>query len=101
MKFDKSEIDFDAQKLDNLRLSQKFNGPTEIKKLYNDSISKPVNYKKANSNNNLIQSGLDINNSSSSYYNFNPSILKKSNGNKKHLKKIIAYEDGNTDFSKY
>ena len=61
------------KKLDDLRKTTKFNSQVPLSKIYSDNIPKPGILKNAIGHSNLIQSGLDLNRSSSDYYTINPS----------------------------
>lgn len=97
MKLDKAKYDLDNQNLNSLRLTKKFNAPTEIKKLYDSGISKPNIHKAAYQHNNLIQNGLDLNKVSSNYYTFDPNAMPKNNSKSK----VKGIESGFGDYSKY
>ena len=96
MKLDKSKYDLENEKLNDLRTG-KVDAPIELNKLYSDSISKPYQHKSATKKGNLIQSGLDLNKSSSSYYTFNPNAPIS----KEQQQLIQGYNDDFSDYSKY
>lgn len=96
MKLEESTYDLDIKKLNDLRKTKKYDGPVELKKVYEDSISKPV-AKKCNSSV-LAQNNLDLNKSHSNYYSFNPNSPVKKNV---ESDSITAFDDGFSSFSKY
>lgn len=96
MKLDKSKYDLENEKLNDLRTG-KVDVPIELNKLYSDSISKPYQHKSATKKGNLIQSGLDLNKSSSSYYTFNPNAPTS----REQQQLIQGYNDDFSDYSKY
>jgi hypothetical protein len=96
MKLEESTYDLDIKKLNDLRNTKKYDGPIEIKKVYEDSISKPV-AKKSNTSV-LAQNNLDLNKSHSNYYSFNPNAPVRKNVSSDS---ITAFDDGFSAFSKY
>ena len=96
MKLDDSRYDVDIQTLNNLRKTKKYDGPVEMKKVYDDSISKP--YERKCNSSNLAQNNLDLNKSHSNYYSFNPNAPMRKNVDSKS---ITAFDDDFSNFSKY
>ncbi len=81
------------KKLNDLRKTNKIDYPVPLSKIYNDNIPKPGILKNPTGHSNLIQSGLDLNKSSSNYYTINPS---KTN----HVeRKISGIEETSTSYS--
>ena len=96
MKLDDSRYDVDIQTLNNLRKTKKYDGPVEMKKVYDDSISKP--YERKCNSSNLAQNNLDLNKSHSNYYSFNPNAPMRKNVDSMS---ITAFDDDFSNFSKY
>ena len=96
MKLDDSRYDLDIKTLNDLRKTKKYDGPVEMKKVYDDSISKP--YERKCNTSMLTQNNLDLNKSHSNYYSFNPNAPMRKNVDSKS---INAYDGDFSSFSKY
>ncbi len=96
MKLDDSRYDLDIKTLNDLRKTKNYEGPVEMKKVYDDSISKP--YERKCNTSMLTQNNLDLNKSHSNYYSFNPNAPMRKNVDSKS---INAYDGDFSSFSKY